>query len=418
MRWSVVYFAGAVKLHLATKNLEEISDSAKIQKMKKIILIILDGLADKPIKELGGKTPLEAADTPNLDWLASNGTCGSASSFKPKGSMPTSEDSHLAIFGYSPLKYNFGRGVFETAGIGMSVKPGDVCLRGNFATVDNNGIIIDRRAGRLSNTRELIKTISGIKIAGIKFFVASALSYRLGIVMRGKGLSPKISENNHKQIGVKPLAILPEGKSRRAVFTAQILNQFLEICHIRLASHPFNEKRKNPANYILVRGAGNLRESLPNFNKKYSLKSCCIAAGTLYKGIAKSLGMDLIEVKGATGDSKTNLKGKIAAVKKSLNKYSFIFCHIKAADILAEDGRFREKKEFIEKVDKSLKPLLSLKNVAIIVTGDHGTCSKEKRHCEIASPVLVYVSGRNKSLTDSTIKKFSEKNCSLGKMKT
>ncbi len=374
----------------------------------KIILIVIDGLGDKPITALKNKTPLEAARTPNLDWLAKNGISGLVLPFLKERKLPTSEDTHLALFGYNPLTDNPGRGVLEALGIGLKVLPADVCLRGNFATVDNKTLkIIDRRAGRIKETKNLIKAISGIEIEGIKFLIGRAASHRIGIVMRGRGISSKISDGDPKVNGVKPRVIRPLNKSKEAEFTSMVLNQFLQKSHLILKNHPLNKKRKLPANYILTRGAGSLKK-IKGLKEKYGLKPVCIAGGALYKGIGKYLGMDLINVKGANGLPTTNLKGKILVAKSALKRYNFIFCHIKAADNLAEDGNYKGKKEFIEKIDKNLKALVNLKNILIVVTGDHSTCSLLKNHCKNPIPILIY--GKDKD----GIQRFCEKECSKG----
>ena len=378
--------------------------------MKKIILIVIDGLGDTPIPQFGNKTPLEKAETPKLDFLAKNGILGQVWPYFEKGKLPTSEDTHLALFGYDPKIANPGRGVLEVLGAGQEILPGDVCLRGNFALVDEKMKILDRRAGRIENTEPLIEAISNIKIEGVKFLIKKAFSHRIGIVMRGQNLSPEISDGDPKKVGVMPKKIKPFKKS--AKFTAKVLNEFLEKAHLILKNHPFNKKRKLPANYILVRGAGKLKKFL-DFSKKYKLRAGCIAGGTLYKGIGKYLGMDLIEVEGANGLPNTNLKGKFLTAKKALKNYDFLFLHIKAADNLAEDGNFFGKKEFIEKLDKNLGPMIKLKNVLFIVTGDHSTSSLQKNHCKNPNPILIFGSKKNGS--DASLK-FSERECQKGKL--
>ncbi|MDI6603250.1 MAG: 2,3-bisphosphoglycerate-independent phosphoglycerate mutase [Patescibacteria group bacterium] len=397
--------------------------------MKKILLIIIDGLGDKPIPQLKNKTPLEAAKTPNLDFLAKKGICGLVLPYITKGELPTSEDTHLALFGFDPKIYNPGRGVLEVLGIGLKILPGDVCLRGNFATVDTRTLkIIDRRAGRIEKTESLIRAINGITIEGVKFLIGKAISHRIGIVMRNKNLSAKISDGDPKVTGGSPLRVRSLDKSKSAEFTARVLNQFLAKAHSILKEHPINKKRKLPANYILVRKGGKLKK-IKGFNKKYNLKAAFVAGGTLYKGIGRFLRMREIKVKGATGLPTTNLKGKLIASKKGLKNYDFIFCHIKAADNLAEDGNFFGKKKFIEKIDKNLKPLLKLKNTLIVVTADHSTCSLLKSHCQKPIPILIYSNGRDyypstvfqpKSTRSKKVKKFSERDCqkgNLGKIK-
>lgn len=381
----------------------------------KIIFIIIDGLGDESIPVLKNKTPLEAAKTPNLDFLARNGVCGLVLPWTKKEKLPTSEDTHLALFGFNPKISNPGRGVLEVLGIGMKVLPGDVCLRGNFATLNSEGEIIDRRAGRIEKTESFIKAINNIKIGGVNFLIGKAVSHRIGIIIRGKNLSAKISDNDPKTVGIKPLLIKGLNQSRKAKYTAEVLNRFLEKSNYILKNNPLNKKLKLAANYILVRGAGSIKK-IPNFYKRYKLRAGCIAAGTLYKGIGKYLDMNLIKVKGATGLPRTNLRGKILALKKALPVNDFIFCHIKAADSLAEDGNFHGKKIFIENIDKNLKPLLGLKNTLLVITGDHSTCSLKKRHCSEPLPILLY----GDKIKPDNVENFSEKSCKkggLGKIK-
>jgi len=377
--------------------------------MKKILLIVIDGLGDEPISQLKNQTPLEAAKTPNLDFLAKNGICGLVLPFQfPE--KPASDISHLALFGYDPKKYYLGRGPYEATGIGLKLLKGDVALRVNFATVNENLKVIDRRAGRIEKTQNLIKTLSQIKINGIKFLIKKSYGHRAVLVLRGKNISWAVTDGDPQKVGERAKKIFPKNKA--AKFTAKILNEFLEKAHQILKNHPFNKERERvglfPANYLLFRGAGEIRE-IPKFNEKYGLRACCIAGGALYKGIGKILGMDLIKVKGTNGLPNTNLKGKIQAAKRALKNYDFVFLHIKAADSLAEDGNFKAKKEFIEKIDKNLKPILNLKDTLIIVTADHSTCSLLKRHCLEPIPILIYGNGKN------GVQKFSEKACQKGK---
>ena len=374
---------------------------------KKIILIVIDGLGDEPIPQLKNRTPLEAANTPNFDFLAKNGICGLVLPWREKGKLPTSEETHLAIFGYDPSRFNPGRGVLEVLGIGEKIKKGDVCFRGNFATVDENLVIIDRRAERIEDTEDLIASLNKIKIKGVKVIVKKAFGHRIGIIFRGKNLSANVSSNDPKEIGVKVLRI--RGQKRMV----KILEEFLEKARSILENHPKNKKRKKegklPANYILLRGAGKFKK-VKSFNEKYGLKAAFIAGGTLYKGIGKYLGMEEIKVEGADGTIKTNLRGKFLAAKTATKNYDFVFVHIKATDNLAEDGKFIEKKEFIEKIDKNLNSILDLKNILIVVTGDHSTCSLRKNHCNFPNPILIY--GAEKD----NCEKFSERECRKGNL--
>lgn len=374
----------------------------------------MDGLGDKPTKILGRKTPLEAAKTPNLDWLAKEGACGL---MKPvyHTALPTSEEGHLSLFGYNTEKYPVRRGFFTAMGAGIKAKKGDVCLRGNFATVDKKMNVLDRRAGRIDNTQPLIDAINGMEIKGIRILVGGAGGHRVGIVMRGRGLSSHISDGDphYSKLQKGLRKIVPLDKKKSSAFTAEVLNEFLAKAHQILDKHPFNKKRKKKrllvANYILTRGASSYIR-LPSFKDRYGFSACCVAGKTLYKQIAKSVGMKLIKVRGADGSVNTNLKGKFLATKRNLRKCDFVFLHIKATDSLAEDGNCQGKKEFIEKIDKHIRLLFPLKDVLMIVTGDHSTCCSLGRHCAELIPVLIY--GRKK---DSVVS-FSEKACRKGSL--
>ena len=387
--------------------------------MKNIVLIIIDGLGDSPVKGLKGETPLGSASTPNLDFMAEQGVCGLVMPYMfPGEKEPTSEGTHVALFGYKD--YFLERGPYEALGVGFKLGQGDLALRANFATVDKNLKIIDRRAGRIKNTGSLIKALSGIEIKGVKFLIKPAGSHRAVLVLKGNGLSKKINDNDPHKQGVKVKRIVALDGSRKAKFTSGLLSQFLEQAHQILEKHPLNAKKKLPANYLLVRGAG-MFKPVPTFEERYGFKtcssfywwlsSCCIAGGNLYKGIARSLGMKIINVKGATGSSNTDLKAKMLAVKKCLKRHDFIFLHIKATDTFGHDGDFLGKKKFIEKIDKNLKLLINLRNTLIVVTADHSSCCNTKDHCKELIPLLIY--GKDKDEVNS----FSEKACVKGSLR-
>ncbi len=384
--------------------------------MKKILFIVIDGLGDEPIPALGGKTPLEAAKKPNLDFLAQRGICGL---LRPiyKGAMPTSEEGHFALFGYDPRVYPIKRGIFTAREAGLVMRKGDIALRGNFATVSDDLRVLDRRAGRIKKPTSLLGSLKGIEINGIKFFVARTTGHRLAILMRGKGLSPNISDSDpyywslsKKVIGSRPLDKTPE-----ANFTAKTLNKFLAEARDILKKHPFNLQREKiglaPANYLTTRGASSL-VAFPSFKKKYNLEACSLSGNPFYREIAGFLGMKPLTVRGANGTFKTNLKGKFSAARSALGKYDFVFLHLKAADTLAEDGDYQKKKEFIEKIDKNLGWLKKVKTVLVVTTSDHSTSSLLKRHFERSCPVLLFGAG------EDGVETFSEKACEGGGLGT
>jgi 2,3-bisphosphoglycerate-independent phosphoglycerate mutase len=379
---------------------------------KKIILIVLDGLADEKIPQLKNKTPLEAADTPNLNFFSKFGMLGSALAWQKRGHLPTSEETHLAIFGYHPERENPNRGVLEALGAKIKIKKDNICFRGNFATVDFKGRIVDRRAQRIEKTEKLISALNKIKIKGAKILVKKSFGHRFVFVLSGNCLSEKVTSNDPKKIGVFPEKFRAQKKEAKK--TAVILQEFVEKSRAVLENHPENKKRilqgLLPANYLLLRGAGKYKK-VKTFSEKYFLKAGFVAGGTLYKGIGRFLGMKEIEVKGANGMPNTNLRGKVMAIVKNLKRFNFLFLHIKATDTFAEDGNFFSKKEFIEKVDKNLKPLLNLKNVLICVTGDHPTSSLKKSHIAGENPVLIFG-----TKNFDKIEKFSEENAKKGSL--
>ncbi len=382
--------------------------------MKKIFFLVIDGLGDDSIPQLKNKTPLEAAHTPNLDFFAKNGCCGSLSPFF-SGVMPTSEEGHYALFGYNSLEYKIKRGVVTALGSGIKLKERDISFRGNFATVDDNLNVIDRRAGRIKKTKKLIESLRNIKIKDIDILIENAQEHRLALVLRGKGLSSNVSDGDphYRNLGTKISEIIPLDQSKESIFTAEKINLFLSKAHQVLKNHPENKKRNIPANYILLRGASSFSE-LPKFKDKYNLYAACVAGKNLYKSIAKSVGMKVFKVLGADGSINTNIKGKIKKSIKLLESYDFVFTHIKATDTLAEDGNYLKKKEFIEKIDKELKRLIE-KDFLIVITSDHSTSSLKKSHCTIPIPFLLFNSLYEKDSTSFFSEKDSLKG-SLGKI--
>ncbi|MEK6972790.1 MAG: 2,3-bisphosphoglycerate-independent phosphoglycerate mutase [archaeon] len=378
--------------------------------MKKILLVILDGVGDRPSPVLGNKTPLEAAKTPNMDILAKNSACGLMNSVG-KGVIPESDNAHLSIFGYPLDKYYTGRGPLEAAGLEMKMKPEDVAFRVNFATVDSSGLITDRRAGRIKSVKLFVEKLNGIEIDGIRFILKAGTSHRACLIMRGKGLCSNISSNDPHKTAVKPFEIKAENKDKEAIFTATILNKFLIMASKILDESSLNKKRekegKPKANYLLLRGAGTYKK-IPSFKERYGLRACCIAGGGLYKGVAKSVGMKVLNVKGATGTLETDLGAKINAAIKALKKYDFVFAHIKGADILGHDGKCIEKKKFIEKIDNSFKKIINLKNTVIAITGDHSTPCTLKDHSADPTPLLIFGGIKDK------VNHFSERDCLNG----
>lgn len=391
---------------------------------KKYIFIICDGMGDLPIAELGNKTPLEAANTPNLDRLAKNGKTG-LMYVLGKGIRPNSDEAHLALFGYDLEKDYPGRGPIETAGVGVVLEQGDVVIRANLATVDNELHVTDRRAGRIEDSSPFIKELDGTEIDGIKFILKPGTAHRVALVLRGKGLSDKITNSDVHYVtedkviehweGLPVNIPKPTDDSPEAKFTAEVLQKFLNYAHEVFEKNPLNterEKKGEPkANYLLTRGPGYFKQ-LQSFKDKWGLSACCIAGAGLYKGLGVMAGMDLITVPGATGMPNTNVVAKIEAAKEQTKNYDFVFVHIKPTDIFGENGDWQSKKDFIEKIDLAIDTLENA-GAIICVTADHATPCVLKDHSADTVPVLI--SGRGIE-GDVRCEKFGESECAKGSL--
>lgn len=382
--------------------------------MQKVFLIICDGLGDRPIKKLGNKTPLEAAKTPNLDKLASHGISGAMNTIDI-GIKPGSDTAHLAIFGYDPNVYYTGRGPFETSGINMDMKKGDVCFRVNMGSVDKNLKVLDRRAGRIDDTGEFAKLFDKTKIEDVTFYLKKGTAYRIGMIMRGKSISCKVTDADPQKIGLRIKEVEPKDDTDEAKKTARILNKFLTMAYRKLKKLPSNKQRekegKFPANYFLVRGAG-IYPDIPSFYDKYGLKAACIAGAGLYKGISKVVGMDILHAPGATGKPDSDIKSKVETALKNKSNYDFFFIHFKGTDTLGEDGDCIGKIKYIEKIDEAIIPLFKVKNAIVVITADHSTPCSLKSHSADDVPIIIKAPG----LRVDDVHKFNERVCAKGRL--
>lgn len=391
--------------------------------MSKYLFVVCDGMGDLPVLELGNKTPLEAAETPNIDFFSQKGVNGLIHVLG-RGIRPNSDEAHLALFGYDLKKDYPGRGPIEAAGLRIGLEEGDIAIRGNLASVDNKLRVIDRRAGRVDDTSGFISELNGMEIEGVKFIVSPGTAHRLVIVMRGKGLSDRISNSDVHYVTEEKVVkdwkgdaaneIKPLDNSAEAKFTAGVLEEFLKRSHRILENNQLNQQRKEEnlpkGNYILTRGPGYFKK-LESFKDRYGLKAACIAGAGLYKGLGAIAGMQVLEVVGATGTVETDLSAKIAASKEALKSFDFIFLHIKATDIYGENGDCLGKKNFIEKIDKSLGGLERTKAV-LAITADHSTPCSLKDHSKDPVPLLIYKDG----LEADSVSKFGESYAKNGKL--
>jgi 2,3-bisphosphoglycerate-independent phosphoglycerate mutase len=382
--------------------------------MEKVFFVICDGLGDRPIEKFGRKTPLEAADTPNLDKLARKGISGMLHPVDI-GVRPGSDVAHLSLFGYN-LKTDYtGRGPFEAAGIGMDARPGDICLRVNAATVNKDSVVIDRRAGRIDDTSEISDLLDGTVIEGIRICLKPGTGHRMVLVMRGKNLDAAIADVDPHSVGIKVKACKAVKNNKKAKRTARVLQKFLTYAHKKLLVLDSNKERKRlgkfEANYLLSRGAG-VYPNLPSFEEKYGLKAVCVAGAGLYKGIGRLLGMDVVEVEGATGKADSNIAAKVRKAISLKSKYDFFFIHFKGTDILGEDGDCEGKKQFIEKIDAALKPLVNMKDILLVATADHSTPCSLKAHSADDVPVVI----ASPRVRDDDVEKFGERACAHGRL--
>ena len=360
----------------------------------KIILLLLDGLGGVPW-EPGGKTELEAASTPNMDALTSKASLGLSEVVAP-GFSPGSGPGHLSLFGYDPLENIIGRGVLEAMGIGFELEPQDVAIRCNFCTLDADGNISDRRAGRIP-TEECVKRVEilrTIKIPGVEIFVEPVKEYRFALVLRGEGLNPAIQETDPQRTGVPPLPI--QALDPAAEKTAAILRQWWEKANKLLADMP-------PANSCTMRGYA-MDPGLPRFPEVYKIKSAAVAVYPMYKGVSRLVGMDVIE-HGAETPAE-----EFEVVKEHWHNHDFFFVHIKKTDSYGEDGNFDAKVSVIEAVDQALPALLDLQPDALVITGDHSTPSLLKRHSWHRVPVMIWADWARYGKAV----KFGETSCGTG----
>jgi 2,3-bisphosphoglycerate-independent phosphoglycerate mutase len=350
----------------------------QIQAQTKIIHLVMDGLGGLP-RAKDGKTELEAAHTPNLDALAGRSQLGLAVPVAP-GITPGSGPAHLSLFGYDPLEYDIGRGVLEALGIGFDLQPEDVAARGNFSTVDEEGLITDRRAGRIPTelNEKLVALLRDIQLPGVQTFVEAVKEYRFVLVLRpteGQILHANIADTDPQKLGVPPLPAEPEDEASQA--TARLVNDWIAAAREILKDH-------HPANSLNLRGLAK-DPGLPKFGEVYGLRAAAIATYPMYKGVAKLVGMDVLPVGGE------DVEDEVETLRSHWADYDYIFFHVKKTDSAGEDGDFERKAAVIEHVDQAVVPaVLQMEPDVLIVTGDHSTPSALKSHSWHPVPTLLW----------------------------
>ncbi len=366
----------------------EIIKEISITSPEKIVMLVLDGLGGIP-NPTTGKTELETARIPNLDAIAAKGICGLSDPIAP-GITPGSGPGHLALFGYDPIITRIGRGALEALGIDIELGLDDVAARGNFCTIDSQGIITDRRAGRISSEKcaELCKLLDGISINGVDIKLYPSREHRFVAIFRGKNLQIELSESDPSRTGIAPLEIKAEHQSAKK--TAEVINKFIAKSKAILASH-------HPANMILLRGFAK-KPNLPTMQEIYKLNPLAITVYPMYRGLARLVGMEVAK----TG---TTFEDEIKTLKENYQKYDFFFVHIKATDTAGEDGDFSRKVKILEQIDAALPALTGLNPDVLVITGDHATPAVYGGHSWHPVPVAIC----SKYCRTDSVKEFSEK---------
>ena len=338
----------------------------------KIVMLVADGLGGLPWKA-GGKTELEAANTPNLDALAAKGVQGASMPVAP-GISPGSGPGHLGLFGYDPMKYLIGRGALEATGIGFELQQGDVAIRCNFCTLDADGNISDRRAGRIptEESAPLAIKLRQVSIPGIEIFVEPVKEHRFVVVLRGAGLGGHVRDTDPQATGVAPLDPVADDEASQK--TAEVAKQFL-----MQAREILQDEKK--ANFHTMRGFA-AKPDLPSYEEVYGLKAAAIAVYPMYKGLARLVGMDIV------GQAQT-LDDQMEMLKQHWKDYDFFFIHFKYTDSTGEDGNFDAKVKRTEEFDAIIPCVLELDPTVTIVTGDHSTPSFLSSHSWHPVPTLL-----------------------------
>lgn len=374
-------------------DIHELTRRLKVKNESKIVLVVADGLGGLPTAP-GGGTELETASTPNLDALASDNVCGLMDPVLP-GITPGSGPGHLGLFGYDPLKYTIGRGALEALGIDFDLGPNDVAVRGNFCTVDANGNITDRRAGRIATETcvRLVEKLRTISIADAKVFVEPVREYRFVVVFRGDGLHDDVAETDPQRTGIPPLKPVP--RTPESQRTADMASQFVHQAQEILSD-------EHPANMITLRGFAK-RPPMPSMQEVYGLRAAAIGVYPMYRGLALLVGMTVLQ-------AGNNLDTELETLKRGWDLYDFFFLHFKYTDSAGEDGDFDEKVRRIEQLDAQIPNIVALKPSVLIVTGDHSTPSRLRSHSWHPVPVLL---AADTCRPDATTR-FGESDCLHG----
>ena len=394
-------FARGIGRRKSKMNLDALYSELTLKTNAKLALVVLDGLGDLATREQGSLTPLEAAATPNLDALAKVSAQGRMIPVAP-GITPGSGPGHLGLFGYDPLEFQVGRGVIEALGLGVELKTGDVCARANFATLNAQGIVTDRRAGRIptETCEKLVAMLSAKiqKIGDTEILIRAGKEHRFVVVFRGPGLEGPLTDADPNREGlpiprVKPRDPQSAGQNKMAKLIADFYSQALPII-----------AQQKPANGFLMRGIAH-QPHIPLFEDRYRLKPAALAVYPMYKGLSQLVGMKKIE-------GPQTIREQFERYLAEYANFDFFFIHYKYTDKAGEDGNFAAKKKAIEDFDAALPVLLKKKPDVLAITGDHSTPCAMKGHSWHPQPVLLHsaYSGTDK------LDRFTETGANLGSL--
>ncbi|MCK4667923.1 2,3-bisphosphoglycerate-independent phosphoglycerate mutase [Candidatus Dependentiae bacterium] len=364
-----------------------------IKSDSKIVLLVMDGVGDIPDKK--GKTPLELANTTNLNELAKKSALGLTHPIS-RGVTPGSGPSHLALFGYNPLGFDIGRGVLEALGIEFKLSSSDIPARANFATIEN-GLITDRRAGRIPTEKniELCKKLSGIikEIDGVEIIIRPGKEHRFVVIFRGNNLNGPLLDADPQQVGLAPIEVKPVKEDGK--FAAEIANKFIKKVTEVL-------KDELPANTCLLRGMTKIPE-IPSMTEAFKLNPAAIATYPMYRGLARLVGMSILK----TGDT---VESEFETLKENWDKFDFFYLHVKKTDSYGEDGNKDGKIHVIEETDALIPKLIDLKPDVIAITSDHSTPWSLKAHSWHPNPFLLFSENERSGYSSA----FTEKECATG----
>jgi 2,3-bisphosphoglycerate-independent phosphoglycerate mutase len=382
-------------------NLDALYSKLLVKTDAKLVLVVLDGLGDLATGGPESSTPLEAAITPNLDAITQNAAQGRMIPVAP-GITPGSGPGHLGLFGYDPLEFQVGRGVIEALGLGLELKPGDVCARANFCTLNAKGIVTDRRAGRIAT--EVCEDLCAIlskkikRIGDTEVIIKAGKEHRFVVIFRGKGLEGPLTDSDPNREG-RPIATVQptSAKSAKQKKAAKLVASFYAAALPLIA-------KKNPANGFLLRGIAH-QPAIPTFEQRYGLRAAAIAVYPMYKGLAQLVGMKKIE-------GPQTIAEQFERYLAEHDRYDYFFIHYKYTDKAGEDGDFDAKRKAIEDFDAALPILLRKKPDVLAITGDHSTPVAMKGHSWHPQPVLLTsaYSGSDK------LDRFTETGANMGSL--